>query len=168
MQNTANPEVARIHGRWGELLIGGVAVAEATQIEYTVEIGQIDVPQVGGNWVMPVDGPIRGTGTLTLVQAYSSFRDIMFETINLSVAQMRAIRDSLGVAHVRKLFVLNVVLDDPASYGREVDILDGVKFTSYTGGWNLDDLVNRAYPFNFRGISSGGSIAGSPTYTFQT
>lgn len=156
------PEVRRVHGHYGELWIKGSPVAECTGIEYTVEVEQIEVPQVGGYWQNYVEGTTRGTGTLHLAKAYSSFEKLFMDYVNKSVQELRTLRNAGTL--VRPTFTLTVVLDDPMSYGKESDILTGVKFWNYSAGFGLTDLVNRDWPFTFRGISQSSSIANSPSY----
>lgn len=156
------PEVKRIHGRWGEVRLNTVVVAEAVGIEFNVEIDQVDVPIVGGEWISFVEGQVRGSGTLRTVKAYSSFESMFLDYVAKSATELRAMRDA--GQNPRPHHTITVTLDDPLAYGVEQIQLDGVKFWSMQGGFSLTDLVNRDWGFTFRGIRPLGTVAGSPQY----
>jgi hypothetical protein len=158
----AVPEVKRVHGRWGEIRLNSIVVAEAVGIEFTVEIDQVDVPITGGAWISFVEGQVRGSGTLRTVKAYSSFESMFLDYVSKSATELRAMRDA--GQNPRPHHTISVTLDDPLSYGVEQVQLDGVKFWSMQGGYSLTDLVNRDWAFTFRGITKLAMIAGSPNY----
>lgn len=148
-----------VHGRWGELLLGGAGttpLAEVTGIEYTVDIERVDVPQVGVRWTTFTEGSISGQGTLRMHKVYSRWEDYFNRYIAQEASQLRALRDS-GV-DPRPPLELTVVLDDPHSYGRETETLTGVFIWSYTGGFSLTELAAREWPFSFEGIIPGTRI----------
>ena len=158
----AIPEVKRIHGRWGEVRLNGIAIAEAVGVEFTVEVDQVDVPIVGGNWITFVEGQTRGTGTLRVAKAYSSLESMFMDFVAKTADELRALRDA--GSEPRPHHTINVTLDDPLSYGVESLQLDGVKFWSMQGGYSLTDLVNRDWSFTFRGITPLKTITSSPQY----
>jgi hypothetical protein len=150
------PRVKVVHGRWGEVYLGGQILAEVTGIEYSIEIERVDVPQVGTRWNTFTEGIITGTGTLRMHKVFSRWEDTFLNYVATTPAQLRALRDA-GVDPRPPLSLL-VALDSPHAYGRETETLLDVLFWTYTGGFQLTDLVGREWPFSFEGVEPGTRI----------
>lgn len=171
MSTNAIPDVYPIHGRFGVLYVGGIVVAECTGIEYTVEVEQVEVNQVGARWTRQIPGRITGTGTLNLLKVYSVWEDIVLDYASQSVNDLVAARDRRE--KVFKSFNLTVKLDDPNALEskREETTLKDVRFFQMTGGFQVADLINRDMPFTFSGITrdlkisspAGGAVPVLPT-----
>lgn len=138
------------HGHWGRLFVNAVEMAEVTAIEYTVDIEQVEVPQVGTTWTYIHEGLITGQGELRIHKQYSDMEGSFLPYVSMTPQQLRAARDN--GQPVRKEYTLQVDLDDPLGEGKETQTLTGVKFWSYTGGFDSTSLVGRTWPFTFTGI----------------
>lgn len=167
------PQVTPVHGRFGELWIGTSPVAEATGIEWTVEIEQVEVNQVGARWARQVPGKITGTGTMNVTKVYSTWEKYVIDYAGKTVKELRDLRDA--GQKIMPEFILTVTIDDPNATGKkEIVDLKGVRFFQATGGFQIGDLINRDVPFNFTGINLTQAIVaatgqpGAPTYTPQT
>ncbi len=159
MSTNAIPDVYPVHGRFGELYVGGQVVAECTGIEYTVEVEQVEVNQVGARWTRQIPGRITGTGTLNLLKVYSVWEDIVLDYASRSVTDLRADRDAGRKAF--KSFELVVSLNDPNALDskEERTTLKDVRFFQMTGGFQVADLINRDMPFSFSGVTRSLKIA---------
>lgn len=168
MSTNPIPDVYPIHGRFGELYVGNQVVAECTGIEYTVEVEQVEVNQVGAQWTRQMPGRINGTGTLNLLKVYSIWEDVVINYASRSVADLRASRDAGQKAFPS--FSLVVVLNDPNALQskEERTTLKGVRFFQMTGGFQVADLINRDMPFSFTGVQRTQSITAPPGYTIPS
>lgn len=173
MSTNIIPQVTPIHGRFGELWIGTSPIAEATGIEYTVEIEQVEINQVGGRWARQVPGKITGTGTMNVTKVYSTWEKYVIDYAGKSVKELREQRDR--GEKIMPEFILTVTLDDPNATGKKETVdLKGVRFFQMSGGFQIGDLINRDVPFNFTGISLTQAIVAAtnqpavPTYPEQT
>lgn len=173
MSTNEIPQVTPVHGRFGELWIGTSPVAECTGIEYTVEIEQVEVNQVGARWARQVPGKINGTGTMNVTKVYSTWEKYVIDYAGKSVKALRDLRDQ--GQKIMPEFILSVTLDDPNATGKKEQIdLKGVRFFQMTGGFQIGDLINRDVPFVFTGISLTTAIEAAtgqpavPNYPQQT
>ena len=159
MSTNEIPDVYPVHGRFGELYVGGQVVAECTGIEYTVEVEQVEVNQVGARWTRQIPGRITGSGTLNMLKVYSVWEDIVLDYASKSVSELRNERDAGNRAF--KSFELVVSLNDPNALDSQEErtILKDVRFFQMTGGFQVADLINRDMPFSFSGVSRSLKIA---------
>jgi tail tube protein len=154
MPEAVNEGAYRISGRFGEGFYvpsdgtPPLKLIEATAIEFTVEIGQTDVPIPGRNKTGTKDGPESRSGTMTIQKLDSRFENIVFGFLNYSIAERRRLRDQ-GIRPVRT-FTLQVWLDDPDALGAEGWQIEGVRLSRLMGGFNTaDELTNREHPFRY-------------------
>jgi hypothetical protein len=168
MSTNPIPDVYPIHGRFGELYVGSQVVAEATGIEFTVEVEQVEINQVGARWTRQMPGRVTGTGTLNLLKVYSVWEDFVVNYASRSVQALRADRDA-GVKAFPS-FTMVVELNDPNALQSKAErtTLKGVQFFQMTGGFQVADVINRDMPFNFWGIERTQPITAPPGYTIPT
>lgn len=168
MSTNSIPDVYPIHGRFGELYVGSQVVAECTGIEFTVEIEQVEVNQVGARWTRQMPGRVSGSGTLNLLKVYSIWEDVVINYASQSVSDLRAERDAGRKAFPS--FTLLVELNDPNALQSKAEstTLKGVRFFQMTGGFQVADLINRDMPFSFSGIERTQAIQAPPGYTIPT
>lgn len=157
MADILNEGAYRISGRFGEGFYldptgrrAPIKIVEATQIEFTLELGQTDV-QLSGNRTGTKDGAEARTGTMAIQQIDNWFENIVLEARAGNLAQRRAARDA--GQRITRTFTLQVWQDDPEALGAIGYQLDGVRISTMTGGFNFgDDVTNRSYPFRYEDI----------------
>lgn len=152
-----NEGAYRISGRFGEgyyLDPSGrrppIKIVEATQIEFTLELGVIDVP-LSGNRTGTKDGAEARTGTMAVQQIDAFFENMVLEARAGNLAARRAARDA--GQRISRTFTLQVWQDDPEALGALGYQLDGVRISTMTGGFNFgDEVTNREYPFRYENV----------------
>ena len=157
MPDIINEGAYRISGRFGEgffLDPSGkrppIKIVEATQIEFTLELGVVDV-QLSGNRTGTKDGAEGRTGTMALQQIDAWFENIVLEARAGNLAARRAARDA-GL-RIPRTFTLQIWQDDPEALGALGYQLDGVRINTMTGGFNFgDDVTHRQYPFRYEDV----------------
>lgn len=148
MAEQVNEGSYRISGRFGEVFRDGLKLMEVTAVEFTIEIGQTDVPIPGSNRTGTKDGPETRTGSMTVQKIDTRWENEVYKFLSYSLAERRRLRD-LGQRPSR-VFTMQVWLDDPDALGAEGWQLEGVRLTRLTGGFNIgDELLNREHPFRF-------------------
>lgn len=154
MAEQVNEGSYRISGRFGEAFYvpqdgqPPIKLIEATAVEFTVEIGQTDVPIPGKNKNGTKDGPESRSGNMTIQKLDSRFENLVYGFLNYSLSERRRMRDA-GTRPART-FTLQVWLDDPDALGAEGWQLEGVRLSRLTGGFNIgDELTNREHPFRY-------------------
>lgn len=153
-----NEGAYRISGRFGEgffLDPSGrrppMKIVEATQIEFTLELGVIDVP-LGGNRTGTKDGAEARTGTMAVQQIDAFFENLVLEARSGNLEARRAARDA--GQRIPRTFTLQVWQDDPEALGAIGYQLDGVRISSMMGGFNFgDDITGREHPFRYEDVS---------------
>ena len=138
------------HGHWGEIYLNSTLIAEATAVEYTIEMERIEVPQSGTRQTSYKEGMITSQGELRLHHEFSDFATAFLRFVTADPDTLRAQRNA-GI-DVRPTATLKVSLDDPRGWGREYETLTGVLFWQYTGGYDITALTGRVWPFTFDGI----------------
>lgn len=152
--SSINEGAYRISGRMGEgfyLDPSGrrppLKIVEATQIEFTLELGVEDVP-LAGNRTGSKDGPESRTGTMAVQQIDQWFENIVLDAQADNLEARRAARDR--GERILRTFTLQVWQNDPEALGAIGYQLDGVRISTMTGGFNFGDTVtNREYPFRY-------------------
>ena len=152
-----NEGAYRISGRFGEgyyLDPSGerppLKIVEATQIEFTLSIGVVDVP-LSANRTGSKDGAEGRTGVMALQQIDAFFENIVFDARAGNLDARRAARDA--GQRIARTFTLQVWQDDPEALGALGYQLDGVRISDMTGGFNFgDDVTNRQYNFRYEDV----------------
>jgi hypothetical protein len=139
------------HGHWGSVYVNAVEVAEVTAVEFSIDIEQVPVDQVGTTWTYIQEGLISGSGELRLQKVYSDFEGFFLQYVALTPQQLRDKRNR--GEQVRPEVSLMINLDDPGGEGRETITLTGVKFWTLTGGFDSTATVGRTWPFTFTGVT---------------
>jgi hypothetical protein len=125
-------------------------ILEATQIEFTLSLGVIDVP-LAGNRVGTKDGAESRTGVMALNQIDAFFENIVFDARAGNLDARRAARDA--GQRISRTFTLQVWQDDPEALGALGYQLDGVRISDMTGGFNFgDDVTSRQYNFRYEDV----------------
>lgn len=141
-----NEGAYRISGRFGEgffLDPSGrrppLKILEATAITFTQEIEVQDV-SLAGNRTGTKDGAENpGSVTMTLQKIDQFFENLIREAFNQNLAARRAARDA-GV-RISRTFTLQVWEDDPEALGAIGHQLDGVRLSSYMGGFDFGQTI---------------------------
>lgn len=152
-----NEGAYRISGRFGEGFYMDpsgerppLKIIEATQIEFTLSLGQVDVP-LAGNRTGTKDGAETRTGVMALQQIDAFFENIVFDARAGNLDARRAARDA--GQRIARTFTLQVWQDDPEALGALGYQLDGVRTFDMTGGFNFgDDVTARTYNFRYEDI----------------
>lgn len=159
-----------ISGRWGRVFLGGVWMAQATEVSYAVEVAKDEVKRSGTRWSDNKSGGFTGSGTLTYEKVNSDFERILIGYFN-------GLNSVTGLANmVRTLpsYELQVSLEDPGQpgatwdangnmiTGQEEITLHKVKFWNLEGGYG-DSLISRSVEFTFAGVSMEQTIDDPPT-----
>jgi hypothetical protein len=152
MAELVNDGTYRISGRFGEAFyvpnVGpSIRLIEAVAVEFTMEIGQTDVPIPGKNRNGTKDGIESRSGTMTIQKLDSRFENIVFGVSSSSIDERRRLRDA-GTRRART-FTMQVWLDDPDALGAEGWQLGGVRLSRLVGGFNQDEVTNREHPFRY-------------------
>lgn len=149
-----DPGTYRISGRYGEAFIllptgPPIKLFEATQVSFTVNIGQEDVPIAGLNKAGTKDGPEERTdGNLTVQKIDSLLENHVSQFLSRNIRDRRRARDT-GNRLIRT-FTMQVWLDDPDALGAEGWQLEGVRLSRLSGGFNIGDIVtNREHTFRW-------------------
>lgn len=158
MADQINEGAYRISGRFGEgffLDPSGerppMKIVEATQIEFTLELGVIDVP-LPANKTGTKDGPEARTGTMNVQQIDAFWENMVLEARAGNLDARRAARDA--GQRISRTFTLQVWQDDPEALGALGYQLDGVRINTMTGGFNFgDDFTQREYPFRYEEVA---------------
>jgi hypothetical protein len=157
MADQINEGAYRISGRFGEgfyLDPSGkrppIKIIEATQIEFTLALGVIDVP-LAGNRTGSKDGAETRTGVMAIQQIDAFFENIVLEARSSNLDARRAARDA---GHrLTRTFTLQVWQDDPEALGALGYQLDGVRISEMTGGFNFgDDITARQYNYRYEDV----------------
>lgn len=151
---STNEGAYRISGRFGEGFYLDPTgrrkprkIVEATQIEFTLELGVTDV-MLAGNKTGSKDGAESRTGTMAVQQIDAFFENIVLEAQADNLPARRAARDA--GQRIERTFTLQVWQDDPEALGSIAYQLDGVRISTMTGGFNFgDDVTNREYAFRY-------------------
>src|SRR5438270_538046 len=145
MTDQINEGAYRISGRFGEGFFidpsgrrPPIKIIEATQIEFTLAIGVVDVPLAGGKTGTKDGGEAR-TGVMALQQIDSWWTNLVFEARSSNLDARRAARDA--GRRIPRTFTLQVYLDDPEALGAIGWELVGVRVSEFTDGFNFGDDV---------------------------
>lgn len=149
-----NEGAYRISGRMGEGYFldpsgerAPIKIVEATQIEFTLELGVIDVP-LSGNKTGTKDGAEARTGTMVVQQIDAWWENMVLEARAGNLDVRRAARDA--GKRIARTFTFQVWQDDPEALGAIGYQLDGARINTMTGGFNFsDDVTSRTYPFRY-------------------
>jgi hypothetical protein len=155
MPELVNEGSYRISGRFGEGFYvppaGGtpIKIMEATQIEFTSEVGATDVP-LSGNRTGSKDGPESHEGTMVIQLIDNFFDNIIYNAFAGNLAERRRARDR--GERVARYFTLQVWLDDPEALGAMGWQIEGVRLRRLQGGFNFgDEITTREHPFRYEG-----------------
>jgi len=157
MTDILNEGAYRISGRFGEGFYldpsgkrAPIKIVEATQIEFTLALGVIDV-QLSANRTGTKDGAETRTGVMALQQIDAWWENIVLEARSGNLAARRNARDA--GQRIARTFTLQVWQDDPEALGALGYQLDGVRISDLTGGFNFaDDVTNRTYNFRYEDV----------------
>lgn len=149
-----NEGAYRISGRFGEGFYidpsgrrAPFKIVEATLIEFTYELGNVEVP-LSGNRTGSKDGPEEMEGNMTVQQIDTIFERIILDARSGNLDERRRARDE--GRRIPRTFTLQVWQDDPEALGAIGWQLEGVRMRRVQGGFNYsDEITNREYPFRF-------------------
>ncbi len=124
-----------INGNFGEVMLDGELVREATALQAKVQINFKDVPMCGTSGKKQKSAGWSGTGSVTMTK------------INSRMAQK--IADAIKEGCTPE-FVIISKLDDPDAIGAERVVLKGVTFTELTlADWKAETIGEVTQPFTF-------------------
>lgn len=124
-----------INGTWGEWILDGEKVAEATAVKLDVQMDFKDVPMCGTLAKQQKPSGWTGNGSVTMTKVNSRMAVLLAEKLkNGETPEFTAISK----------------LADPDAAGAERVVVKGVKFSSLTlADWNAGNIGEETYSFTF-------------------
>jgi hypothetical protein len=154
-----NEGAYRISGDFGEGFFidpSGVRptlkIVEATAITFTKDIAVVDVPLSGGRTGSKDGAEQPGSGVMSLQKIDHWFENIVFEAFNQNLDARRLARDA--GKRIARTFTLQVWEDDPEALGAIGHQLEGVRISTYEGGFTRGtDVTTRDHAFRFERVT---------------
>lgn len=151
----AIPQYIPLRGKSGRVIAnlgnGPQEIVACTEIEFNIEIEQIEVLQGMGWWKSRIAGDIDGSGTFTVEKNDSFLEQYLLPFVTMNAEQARALRDQ--GKRLREPFTLSVSLDDPQVLaGYEEVTLGECNIWNIPGGYSRGGKVTRRYNFTFERI----------------
>jgi hypothetical protein len=136
-------------GMYGSAWQDGFQLLEIVEVSPAVDINRIEIPMVGSTKVGYKAGRETREGTLTAKKLDSRWEKFVFQFLNQTLAQRRAVRGT-AQATLRE-FTLKLEYDDPDTPRKEVWQLEGCKiWRMQPGAFSItDDYVQREYPLTW-------------------
>lgn len=124
-----------INGTWGEWILDGEKVAEATGVKLDVQMDFKDVPMCGTLAKQQKPSGWTGNGSVTMTKVNSRMAVLLAEKLkNGETPEFTAISK----------------LADPDAAGAERVVVKGVKFSSLTlADWSAGNIGEETYSFTF-------------------
>ena len=124
-----------INGNYGQVLLDGELVREATDLQAKVAIDFKAVPMCGSGGKKQKSAGWSGNGNIVMTKINS----------RMAIKIAQAIKEGRTPE-----FVIISVLDDPDAYGAERIVLKGVQFTELTlADWAAETIGTVSQPFTF-------------------
>lgn len=143
------PAERRIDGAYGEAYRDGRFLADVIEVTGTISIDRRELPMAGSINTHYKRGRVTREGTLRYQAVDSRWLEEFIQFTSLSLAERRALRDTPGANPAASPFDLDIIIDDPESYGKETLRLFGVVMWSANIGFSISDLLEREVPITW-------------------